>query len=678
MLASSMLVSVALAPVAQAAEAAAPAAGPIPIQDFVRHAEFSAAKISPDGRYLAITVQRGDQFALAVLDLKDMSLLKQTVLPDDKSVGAFNWVGAKRLMFTAVRNFGRFAAPFNTGEWFAMDADGSRSRTLISYGTKDATQSSKAVSYSETFNMMETLPEDETRALMMVNSSGGGEGVDTEIVSINTLTGQRRVITRAPAKNCSIALDANKEPRFADCFVSKDDAGNYAELTDLYRREANGEWTLVNRSKANGRRIVVVGSAKDGRIYAQSDDGKAPAAFGLLDQATGEFKPLFQDPVSAPSEYIVGSDGATILGIVSRTGAPRVELIEKDSPDTAIYASLANAFPGKFVNFSTATTDGKQIVVAVGSDRQPEELYLYDRDTGKARFLIRDRDWLDSEKMASVRPFSFTTRDGLTLHGYLTVPNGAKLENLPMIVNPHGGPIGPRDDWGFNWETQLLASRGYLVLQLNFRGSGGFGSGFQDAGHRQWGEKMQDDLTDVTQWAIKKGYADASRICIYGGSYGGYASLMGAAKEPDLYRCAVGYVGVYDLEMMYKKGDIPETESGRRFLERTIGSDKADLQRRSPVHLAAKIKIPVFLIAGEKDRRAPREHTEAMRDALVAAGHPPEVVIIQAGEGHGFYNEANNLALYTKMLAFFDKYIGAGAGKVDVGQPTSGDAAARH
>jgi dipeptidyl aminopeptidase/acylaminoacyl peptidase len=267
---------------------------------------------------------------------------------------------------------------------------------------------------------------------------------------------------------------------------------------------------------------------------------------------------------------------------------------------------------------------------------------------------------IDPARMAKIVPFSFKARDGLTLYGYMTMPrDGGK--NLPAIINPHGGPIGIRDDWGFNGEAQLLASRGYLVVQLNYRGSGGYGQAFEDRGHGEWGAKMQDDLTDATRWVAAQGYADPSRICIYGGSYGGYASLMAVAREPDLYKCAVGYAGVYDLEMMYHKGDVSSRESGKRYLRRTIGTDESQLHARSPAFLADRIKAPVFLAAGLKDERAPPEQTAAMRDALKAAGHPAEEVILEPNEMHGFYAEDAQFNLYTKMLGFFDKYIGPAA-----------------
>jgi dipeptidyl aminopeptidase/acylaminoacyl peptidase len=645
----------------------APAGQPIPIQDFIRHAQFNRTRISPNGEYLAITAQEDGIVYLAVLRTSDLALIRRTTLPDDKSIGDFYWVGPDRLMFTAIRNIGRFAAPVGTGEWYAMDADGGRQRNVISYSARDATSAGLGADYRDSYDMLDPLPFDEKKVIMSVDHYTGPGTSQAEVMEVDTISGQRRSLARAPRLNCEMVLDAKKLPRFANCFDSKDAAGKFEENTELYVRDDNDKWRLLHRSVGTSRRVRALGAAHDGRIYAEQDDRKAPAAFGLLDPATGNFTKLTQDPVAAPEGYITSSDGDTVIGVVTAAGKPKVELVDANSPDVPVYLSLAKSFPGRFVQFTSATLDGSKILFVVIDDNSPVELYLYDKATNQNRFLLRDRDWLDPKRMATVQPFSFKARDGVEMYGYLTIPNGRKPENLPMIVNPHGGPIGPRDDWGFNWETQMFASRGYLVLQLNYRGSGGYGQGFQDMGHGEWGGKMQDDLTDVTRWAVQKGYADPERICIYGGSYGGYAALMGVAKEPDLYRCAVGYVGVYDLvSTMYKKGDIRERKSGKRFLEHTLGTDVGERRDNSPAFQAAKIKAPVFLAAGLADQRAPYQHTEKMRDALAAAGHPADVVILQEKEGHGFYKEANNLNLYTKMLAFFDRYIGDRRGHVEV------------
>lgn len=636
-----------------------------PVSDFVSHAAYSAVKISPTGEYLAITVDRGDQDVLTVLRTSDLKLIKVNQLPDKKSVGSFYWVSPDRLMFNAIKKIGGFAQPFATGEWYAVNADGTQPRPLIFYGTRDATQRGKTVG-AERFSLLDTLKDDDQNVIMQVTTPRSSEGAGTEVVRMDVINGRRTSLGRAPKENCSIALDAAKQPRFAVCSSSKDEEGEFDERSELYRRDGNS-WTLVNASKSDGKHLDVVTTTRNGTVYASQDDGKSPPAIGTLDTATGTFTPLFQDPVAEVSNYIWSTDETTLIGVVTEAGAPAVKLIDETHPDAEIYASLANAFEGQMVDFSSYTQDGKKVVVSVYSDSNPGELYLYDRETGKARFLMSNRPQLDKKRMASVKPFNFTARDGKRIHGYLTIPHGTSGKNLPMIVNPHGGPIGPRDDWAFNGETQLLASRGYAVLQVNYRGSGGYGKDFQNAGHRQWGQGIQNDIIDATQWAIKNGYADGERICIYGGSFGGYSSLMAPIRAPGLFKCTFGYVGVYDIDMMFKKGDIPEDEPGQRFLRRTHGTDTKSWAENSPARRAAEVKIPVYLAAGARDVRTPPEQTELMNKALIAAGNPPEGMLIQSGEMHGFYDVANRVNLYTKMLDFFARHIG---GEVTVGSPS--------
>lgn len=652
-----------LALCAASAQAADAPSGAPSIADFVRHPTYSGAKISPSGEYLALTVDRGDQDVLTVLRTKDLSVVKVNQLPDEKSVGQFEWVSPERLIFNSVKKLGRYAQPFGTGEWYGVNADGSQPRPLVFYGTRDATQRGKQVG-NERFQLLDTLPDDDVNVIMAVTSPRSNEGSGTELVLFDTLTGRRKSLARAPRENCEIALDAAKAPRFAICYDDEDAQGNYDSQNELYRRGDDGKWTLINSSKSSGKHLSVIGTSTDGLIYANQSDGKKPEALGTIDQTTGAFNSLFEDAVSDPAGYITSADGDTILGVITEAGAPRVTMVDEKHPDAEIYASLAGAFPGQLVRFSSATKDGKKIVVSVVSDKNPGELYLYDRETGKARFLMQGRKWLDPKKMASVKPFSMTTRDGLKIHGYLTIPNGSDGKNLPMIVNVHGGPMGPRDDWAFNWETQMLASRGYLVMQINYRGSGGFGKGFQDMGYGTWATGIMNDIIDATKWTINQGYADGERVCIYGGSFGGYASLMAPTIDQKLYKCAFGYVGAYDIDVQLTKSDTSDRESGRRYMARAFGKTKAEQDAMSPVKHADKFKIPVYLAAGARDPRCPPENTESMNKALIAAGNPPEGMIIQSGEMHGFYKEENNQRLYTEMLNFFDRHIG---GKVKVG-----------
>lgn len=625
----------------------------IPIIDFVRNPTYSSVKISPTGEYLALTVDRGDVDVLTVLRTRDLGIVKINQLPNDKSVGAFHWVSPQRLMFDSVRKFGRFAQPFSTGEWYSVNADGSMPRVL-DIGTKGARDLTNA-----SFNLLDNPQNDNGKVLMSAYYPRSSEGVNTEVAEVDTLNGRWKSLARAPRENCGMALDAQKMPRYAVCSDYKNEAGEFDEVTELYRREASGEWTLVNSSKSSGKSLEVFGSARDGRIYATESDGKATTTFGEIDPATGAFKPLFRDPVSDPSGYIASVDGSElVLGITTEAGAPQVTLIDNDHADAKLYASLAASFPGQFVNFASATRDGKQIIVQVYSDTNPGELYLFDRTTNQARFLMQQRKWIDSKRMASVKPIALTTRDGLKIHGYLTIPNGSDGKRLPMIVNVHGGPMGPRDNWGFNWESQLFASRGYAVLQINYRGSGGFGKGFQDMGYGTWATGIMNDIVDATKWTIAQGYADKDRVCIYGGSFGGYASMMAPAREQGLFKCAFGYVGAYDAEIQMTRSDTSRSESGRMYMQRALGKTKAERDAMSPVNHAAKIGIPVYLAAGARDPRCPPENTEAMSRALIAAGNPPEGMMITAGEMHGFYKDENKLKLYTEMLDFFARHIG--------------------
>jgi dipeptidyl aminopeptidase/acylaminoacyl peptidase len=269
--------------------------------------------------------------------------------------------------------------------------------------------------------------------------------------------------------------------------------------------------------------------------------------------------------------------------------------------------------------------------------------------------VIAARSWLDPEQMAPTREVTLAARDGTPLHGYLTVPLNAPTQPLPLVVLPHGGPFGIFDKPEFDDDSQILAAAGYAVLRINYRGSGNYGRAFHLAGARQWGGTLQDDLTDATQWAIAQKLADPARICIYGASYGGYAALMGVAREPSLYRCAVGYVGVYDLTAF--RSDVRNrARSAATWADDWIG-EKDGLAARSPTTLAARIKVPVFLAAGGEDKRAPIAHSKKMEKALREAHVPVETLYVDS-EGHGFYTEAHRRAFYTQLLDFLARNIG--------------------
>jgi len=301
--------------------------------------------------------------------------------------------------------------------------------------------------------------------------------------------------------------------------------------------------------------------------------------------------------------------------------------------------------------------------VLVGNERTPGKYYLYDAVLQQVDVIVARAPWIDPKQMGTVKAIHYKARDGLEISGYLTTPNGKEAKKLPLIVYPHGGPYAVRDTAGWDADAQFLASRGYAVLQMNFRGSGGYGSTFREAGNREWGGKMQDDVTDAVQWAVTSGVADANRVCLLGASYGGYVALMGAVTTPELYKCAVSISGVTDLETMFQPRIVgtsifrDRTPEELTFISKVVGDkrDSAYLRERSPVANAAKIRAPIFIAHGEQDLIVPFGNATQMRDALVQA-HKTVEFFSRPDEEHGFAQEANQIALLTQIEQFLQKY----------------------
>jgi dipeptidyl aminopeptidase/acylaminoacyl peptidase len=321
------------------------------------------------------------------------------------------------------------------------------------------------------------------------------------------------------------------------------------------------------------------------------------------------------------------------------------------------------AFPDN-TNRLDPSRDKSLVLIRSFSDVAPSSFYLYDVKAAKMEWLADGRPWIDPKKMSPMKPVHYAARDGLDIPSYLTVPRDSVGKKLPMIVMIHGGPNVAGDGWGWNPEVQFLASRGYVVLQPNFRGTTRYGWKHFRAGWNQWGLTMQDDITDGVKWAVAEGVADPDRICIYGASYGGYAAMMGVAKTPELFKCAVNYVGVTDLVLLLtaRWSDTNRSDFGVAINARRIGDVDKDAERlrnTSPVNLASRIKAPVLMAYGGADIRVVPEHGTSMRDALTRAGNPPQWIMAN-DEGHGFRELENQVMFYGAMEKFLEKNLGPG------------------
>lgn len=635
----------------------------IPLTDFIKSPSYTIAKISPQGDYIGVIAEQDENDVLVILDANTLKTIRVHQAPQNYSVGSFHWIGPSRFMLATNVKLGHRLSPRNSGHWLAVNVDGSSLKDLNNIGyTNDDYSDTVATKQANViyglFTLLDTVPGDEAR-IVVSTFEHDKQGARRILVSLNTFTGHYELMAYAPSENCQFAMSKLHQPDYALCSEQpdKDDDGIFQ--TQFYQRVEDDKWLPVGKSLTSRSTTKLLADTGEGKIGAIHDDGAYPKSFGYINTSSGVYEPVHQDKAADVSETIIATDGVTVLGVVTSAAAPKITMLDSGNPDATLYESIARTFPGQFVNFENATIDGKKILVSVRSEKNSGELYLYERDSKRMMLVLRKRDWLKESDMAEVKPLQIKSRDGIDLYGYLTLPNEKIFSKpFPLIVNPHGGPIGPRDVWGFNWNAQLLASRGYAVLQVNFRGSGGYGGEFQKMGHMQWGGKIQDDIIDATRWATAQGYADIDRICIFGASFGGYSALMAPIREPGLFKCAVGHVGIYDMELMGSTGSASTAQNGRKFIEENLGSDKVRLRAISPAHNADKIKIPVFLAAGALDKRAPPIHTERMQAALKKAGNPAEEVIIQEDEMHGFYDEKNSLNFYTKMLFFFEKHIG--------------------
>ena len=348
-----------------------------------------------------------------------------------------------------------------------------------------------------------------------------------------------------------------------------------------------------------------------------------------------------------------------VLTMATWTGA-KSERMFLDKETEARYAKLAPKFEGLEYWFYGADDTETKFLVWAGNDRDPGTYYTYDTTTDELKELAKPRPWIDPSQMAHMEPVSYTSRDGLTIHGYLTLPVGREAKDLPLVVNPHGGPWA-RDQWGFNPEVQLLANRGYAVLQMNFRGSTGYGRKFWEASFKQWGKTMQNDITDGVEWLVKSGKVDPKRVAIYGASYGGYATLAGITYTPDLYAAAVDYVGVSDL-FTFQKSIPPYWAPFKAMMFEMVGDPVKDsllLDEASPARHADRIKTPLFIAQGANDPRVVKAESDQMVEALKKQGVEVEYMV-KDNEGHGFHNEENRFDFYSAMEKFLDQHIGGG------------------
>ncbi len=614
----------------------------IPLEDFFRKPEFAQLTLSPNGKYLGVVAPIENRMNLVVIDLdtRKSSLLTRVT---EQDVSGFAWANDDRLLFFMDKDgnesFGIYA----------INRDGTKPYTLAPSVETQIQSGRFMVRVTAPLNMLE---DDDQHILVTTNERLAAY---PDVYRMNLYNGRKRVVERNRGDIVGWGTNHDGEVVFAQAVK-----GSRAQ--QLYRKPGSKEWEVLIEAGYGEPSFSVVNVSHDGKIaYVASTmnpdgslrDTSAIYTYDLEARKLGEL--VFEHPKVDVAGISISERKKKPIGVGYIDAKPEVHYF--DDEFAQIQNRLDATFPETINRISSIDKQESRAVVTRQSSVQPPIYYLYDIEKGTLEELAKSREWIKADQMAAMQPITLEARDGLTLHGYLTTPAGVDAKNLPLIINPHGGPWA-RDVYGFNQEIQFLANRGYAVLQINFRGSTGYGMRFMRAGDRQWGLKMQDDITDAVQWAIEKGIADGDRVCIYGASYGGYATMAGLAYTPDLYRCGVNYVGVTSIPLLFKTA--PSTwEAGGETLRLQIGDPRRDgdmLEDRSPINHADKITAPVLMVYGEQDPRVVIDHAKQMERALKRAEKNYEL-IVKKNEGHGFRKHENVIEYYAKLESFFGQHL---------------------
>ena len=613
--------------IAAAPAVQAQAAKQIPLRDFFKNPDQAAHALSPDGQYLAWLAPWESRRNIYVRPLAGGPATRVTA-ETARDIAGFGWKGSNRLIY---------GKDFGGDENFhivSVDREGE--------GLKDLTPGEKVKA-----NVVDPLIDDDDHIIISHNRR---DAKVFDVFRVNVNTGEEKLIAQNPGNITGWKTDHDGKLRVA----TTTDGVN---TSLLYRDKEDASFKPILTTNFKESLSPLFFTFDNRRLYVASNRGRDKEAIYVFDPVSAKEGELL---VEHPNVDVSGLNYSRKRKVLTNATWVTWKTERKffDKETEVMWRDVEAKLPGYELAFTSANRAEDKFIVAAYSDKTRGKRYLYDKATKKLDLIADVSPWLPENELADMKPIQYKSRDGLTIHGYLTLPKGVAAKNLPVVINPHGGPWY-RDTWGFNPEVQFLANRGYAVLQMNFRGSTGYGREFWAASFKQWGLKMQDDVTDGVQWLIKEGIADPKRVAIYGGSYGGYTTLAGLAFTPDLYAAGVDYVGVSNL-MTFMKSIPPYWKPYLEMFAEMVGDmekEEAMLKAASPVFSADKIKAPLLIAQGAKDPRVAKAESDQMVEAMKKRGVEVEY-IVKDNEGHGFQNEENRFEFYEAMERFLKKHLG--------------------
>ena len=602
--------------------------------------EISGAQISPDGAYIAfIKPFKGTRNIWVKRTAEPFSAAKPITADTARPVRSYFW-----------SRDGKYVL-------FAQDKGGDENFNVYAVNPADSPSAGQDVPAARNLTDIKgvraqifSIPRSDPDAIYVGLNDRDAAWHDLYKVKIST--GERTLVRKNTERITAWVFDLKDQLRLATRSAENGD-------TEVLRVDPNGFSKVYSCNVFES--CGPVRYHKDGqRTYFLTNKGVDLLRLELFNPATGKEELVESDPLNRVDFGDTSFSEVTDDLISTSYTDERERIYWKDKNFEADYKLLQAKLPGKEINFSGLTKDEKLVLVAAYSDNDPGATYLFDRTTKKLTLQYQIREKLNRDYLASMKPVKYASSDGLEIPAYLTLPKGVAAKNLPVILLPHGGPWG-RDNWGYDAFAQFLANRGYAVLQPNFRASTGYGKKFLDAGNKEWGQKMQDDVTWGAKYLISQGIADPKRVGIMGGSYGGYATLAGVTFTPDLYAAAVSIVGPSNLITLL--GSVPPYwEQIRKVFYERMGDPntpegKAQLERQSPLNSADKIKTPLLVVQGANDPRVNKRESDQIVIALRDRGFPVEY-LVAPDEGHGFARPVNNMAMFAASEKFLAKYLG--------------------
>ena len=602
----------------------------IPVTEFFDNPKISSAEISPDGKRFAFLAPEENRMNVFVCEVGE-DFAKARAVTHDRKRGIFSFAWTRDGAYVL----------------YEQDQGGNENFHLYRVNPLKPDEPAKDLTPQEgaRADIIDLPREHPDEALISLNAR---DKKYFDVYRVKISTGEQTLVEKNPGD------------------VDSWDADAHGVIRACAAQVEGGKTQIRVRDSGEGpfRTLGTYTDEEDASIQAFTEDGKALYFTDARDSNTTRLVNL---DIASGKETVIAKNPNYDIGNVIVSDKTRKLLAVAYNEDKVVYQSFDPQFEKDLktlekvhdgeVLFRNTDNDERKWIIAFNSPTDPGATYLYDRDTGEAKFLYRPRPWLKSNELVDMKPISFKSRDGLDIHGYLSLPKGVEPKELPTVLVVHGGPWA-RDDWGYDPEVQFLANRGFAVLQINFRGSTGYGKDFLHAGDKEWGGKMLNDLVDGVNWIVGQGIADKKRVGIYGGSYGGYATLSALAFQPDVFACGVDYVGISNL-LTFMKTIPPYWETFRDVMYRRVGNpetDKALLRARSPLFSADKIKAPLFIAQGYNDPRVNHAEAEQIVAALKKNGHPVEYMV-KMDEGHGFENPENRIDFYTKMEAFLADHL---------------------